>query len=29
VTPADKVSSQTPPAGAQIPRGSLVILYVT
>jgi beta-lactam-binding protein with PASTA domain len=29
VTPADTVASQTPPAGAQIPRGSLVVIYVT
>jgi beta-lactam-binding protein with PASTA domain len=29
VTPTDTVASQTPAAGAQIPRGSLVILYVT
>jgi serine/threonine-protein kinase len=29
VSPTDTVSSQTPPAGAQVPRGSLVILYVT
>jgi serine/threonine-protein kinase len=29
VSPADTVASQTPPAGAQIPRGSLVILYLT